>query len=442
MKSKNIDNSGKMGLFSATSVMLGSLLGAAIYILLPDIVEGLGSGMFLAFVIAALPAVFSGIYYIQLNATFPNSGGTYYFAKRLLGKYAGFMSSLFLIFGVTGGVAMLAIGFAQYFSLYFPSIPIVISAVGVLLLFFVINYFGIRIVSRIQNIMVLLILIALLIFIFPGLIYGLGLEVNNEFLPGGGSALFGASVTAFISYGTFVLLSSLGGKIKNPKRNTPIAMGVGILGVIILFAGIAFTATMVAPSEMISQSSTAIPDIASLYLPASLSLFIGISGLLAIATTLNTGIAVVATELQTLGQQKLLPDFFGYTNRKYDTPTNALIFVGLMVLILLLTGLSQEIFMHMIVAGIPVSVFITGVASLRLTKTEEYKYAMFHFPSWILYPSILIGGLLSIGYAIYVYYVYPIIGVLLLIFLFIMTVLYYYRHSVVTKKSGTVDDVK
>ncbi|AXF56770.1 APC family permease [Salicibibacter kimchii] len=435
MKFKYVDNSGKLGLFGALNIMIGSLLGAAIYIMLPDIIEGVGTGMFLAFLIGSLPAVFSGVYYIQLNATFPNSGGTYYFSKRLLGKYAGFIASSFLMFGVIGGVAMLANGFSQYFSLYFPGIPVTIPLVGILLLFIIINIFGIRTVSTLQSIMVLIILSALLIFIVPGLIYGSGVETGNYFLPGGSSALFAASVTAFMSYGTFVLLSSLGGKIKNPKRNTPLAMGIGIIGVTIIFMGVTITATMVAPSEMISQSSTALVDISSLYLPEFVSLFIGFSGLLAIATTLNATVTVGATELQILAQNKHLPNYIGKNHRKYQTPTNALLFTGLSTLILLVTGLSQEILMHITIVGILLSVFITGLASLQLPKTEDYKLAMFHFPSWIFYPSIFIGGLLSLGYSVYIFYAYPIIGALLIIFLFLMNGLHYFRHLVSNKIS-------
>lgn len=431
----------KLGLFSAVNLMIGSLLGAAIYIILPDIVGGVGKGMFLSFILGAIPAIFGGIYYIQLNATFPHSGGTYYFSKRLLGTYGGFTASLCLIFGLLGALAMLANGFAQYFNFYFSNIPITIPLIGILILFFLINVAGLRTVSVLQNIMVMLILSALIILVAPGLwqyFNGHEMTVSNDFLPGGGKALFSASVAAFMSYGTFVFLTSLGGKIQNSKRNTPLAMVIGISTVTILFSIVGFTATAVAPVELISQSSAALPDIGALYLPPILVTFIGISGLFAISTTLNTTFAVISSELQTLGEDGLLPKFFGKTHHKYKTPINSLAFSCFLSIILLLAELSQTIFIHIVICGILLSVFITGIAALRLrTKLpEEFNKAEFHFPKWLLYPSIIIGGLLSLSYSIYVLFAFPIITFLFAIFLAIMNGFYYYLQVARRPKSA------
>ncbi|SHG37560.1 APC family permease [Ornithinibacillus halophilus] len=439
---------GKIGLFGAVNIAIGSLLGAAIYIVLPDMVGEVGSATFLAFLLGALPALFCSVYYIQLNATFPSSGGTYYFSKRLLGPYAGFVASVSLIFGIIGGIAMLAHGFSQYFSIYFPTIPNELVILAVVATFLILNTIGIQTVHVIQSMMVVFILFVMVSFIVPGLVFKVsssGFEAVNEFLPGGGKSLFSASVTAFLAYGTFVFISSLGSKIKNPRRNTPLAMMIALITVILLYMGIAYTATLVAPAEMIRQSTTALPDIAALYLPSFLVPLVGISGLLAIASTLNISFTVVATELQRISEEGYVMKFLAKPHKKYNTPVRSLFVCGTLGLLLVYSGLGPDVFIHIIVSGTLLSTFITAIAALRLkTKAaKEYENALMHIPSWLLYPATIIGGLLSIGYAMYIFYTYPVIGGLFIVSLIVMSGFYFVNQKVnVVAEVKVVEEVK
>lgn len=416
MSKTKVEESGKLGLTQAISLLVGSILGASIYILLPELVGGLGTAIFLAFIIGAIPALFAAFYYMQLNAVFPQSGGAYYFSKRLISPYAGFLSSTFLCFGVIGGNVMLLYTFVNYLSFYIPDLPFLISAISVMAIFFILNYFGINIANSLQTLMVLWIVLALLAFIVPGIFYhvsGSGMETANPFLPGGAGELLAASITAFMGYTSIVQISSIGGKLKNPKKTAPLAIILSLIVAISLFSLVAFTATLVAPSEMIANSSAALPDIALLYLPESLSVFIGISGIFAIITTLNGSLMTIPNELYRLSKDGHVPSIFGFSHKKYKTPVVSLFTFAIGSILLVLFKVPGSILIHMLIVGILLSVTMSGIAAFRLRKKEPKAYAeaSFHLPLWLFYPSTVIGVILGSGYSLFIIYQYPIIGI-------------------------------
>src|SRR5699024_11656644 len=103
-----------MGLIGAVAMLMGAMIGAAVFVLLGPLAKLTGPSLPLAFLLGALPAFFGSAYYIQLGSMFPSSGGTYVYTSRLLNPTSGVFAAFWLLFAGIGSNGLRAFGFLHY----------------------------------------------------------------------------------------------------------------------------------------------------------------------------------------------------------------------------------------------------------------------------------------------------------------------------------------
>src|ERR1700719_708457 len=165
-----------IGLFDGTMIVVGSMIGSGIFIVAADISRQTGSpaGLILTWVLTGLLTVSAALSYGELAALFPHAGGQYIYLREAYSPLWGFLYgwTLFLVIQ-TGTIAAVAVGFARYLGVLFPSIspvtwivpPIALSSkyaislsvqqlVGVLMIVFLpfLTTLGVRLGKLIQNI--------------------------------------------------------------------------------------------------------------------------------------------------------------------------------------------------------------------------------------------------------------------------------------------------
>src|SRR5216684_4499822 len=165
-----------IGLFDGTMIVVGSMIGSGIFIVAADIsrVTGSPGGLLLTWIITGLLTISAALAYGELAALFPHAGGQYVYLREAYSPLWGFLYgwTLFLVIQ-TGTIAAVAVGFARYLGVLFPSIspttwivpPIALSStyaislsvqqlVGVLMIVFLtfLNTLGVRLGKLIQNI--------------------------------------------------------------------------------------------------------------------------------------------------------------------------------------------------------------------------------------------------------------------------------------------------
>src|SRR5699024_1316174 len=158
----------KMGLIGAISTLVGTMVGAAVFVLLGPLVDQTGASLPLAFLLGALPAFFGSAYYIQLGSMFPSSGGTYVYTSRLLNPTSGVLAAFWMLFAGIGANGMLALGFVNYIGFYMGHLPVKSTAILIIIIFVIINLFGIRFSSLLQIYMVIWMVGALVMYIVFG----------------------------------------------------------------------------------------------------------------------------------------------------------------------------------------------------------------------------------------------------------------------------------
>jgi APA family basic amino acid/polyamine antiporter len=117
----------QLGLFDSTMVMVGIVIGSGIFLTTGIMAKTLPSAgwILLAWVVGGLLTMAGALTYAELGAALPEAGGQYVYLREAYGPMAGFLFGwiLFLVY-MTGGIAGLALAFAEYFGYFFPSLSI------------------------------------------------------------------------------------------------------------------------------------------------------------------------------------------------------------------------------------------------------------------------------------------------------------------------------
>jgi APA family basic amino acid/polyamine antiporter len=280
-----------IGLFDGTMIVTGSMIGSGIFIVAADITRQTGSagGLLLTWILTGLLTITAALSYGELAALFPHAGGQYVYLREAFSPLWGFLYgwTLFLVIQ-TGTIAAVAVGFARYLGVLFPSIspnawiipPINFSSrfamslsvqqlVGVLMILFLtfLNTRGVRLGKWIQNVFtsakVLSLLGLILLCLFVGrnasaiadnFTHMWAVRGANPIAPGVGF-LRGILPTVTAASGWFGLILALGvsqvgslfsadawnnigftaAEVKNPKRDVALSMAFGTIIVISLY---------------------------------------------------------------------------------------------------------------------------------------------------------------------------------------------------------------
>src|SRR5882757_7574464 len=192
-----------IGLYDATMIVVGSMIGSGIFIVAADISRQTGSagGLLLTWILTGCLTVVAALSYGELAAMFPHAGGQYVYLREAFSPMWGFLYgwTLFLVIQ-TGTIAAVAVGFARYLGVLYPKVgesqyliePIAISSnyaislstaqlVGILLIILLtfMNTRGLKLGKLVQNTFTTAKLGALFALIVLGIIVGLRLDLAH-----------------------------------------------------------------------------------------------------------------------------------------------------------------------------------------------------------------------------------------------------------------------
>jgi len=293
-----------MGLFSATAIVMGSMIGSGIFIVSADMSRTLGSPALLiaAWLVTAAMTIIGALSYGELAAMMPKAGGQYVYLREALGPIWGFLYgwTLFLVIQ-TGTIAAVGVAFGKFLGVFFPRVSATnwiwhagsgniglntanLVAIVVITLLTVLNTLGVRLGAAVQNVFTSAKVLALLGVVVVGLVaknatamaanFGAGWHnfwANAGLATlhpvsvgaGGPSVLVGAvTVVAVVQVGS--LFSSdawnnvtfTAGEIRNPRRNLPLSLAIGTGVVLLLYVLCNFVYLSVLPLAGSAQAAT------------------------------------------------------------------------------------------------------------------------------------------------------------------------------------------
>ena len=112
-----------LGLFDATTIVAGSMIGSGIFIVTSFMMRDIGSvgWLLVLWILTGLITIFAALSYGELAGMMPNAGGQYVYIQRAFGKLPSFLYG-WTVFSViqTGVIAAVAVAFAKYCGVFFP----------------------------------------------------------------------------------------------------------------------------------------------------------------------------------------------------------------------------------------------------------------------------------------------------------------------------------
>jgi len=242
----------RLGLFDATMIVMGGIIGAGIFTN-PYVVAQQVKTPFLilgAWVVGGLIALAGAFIYAELSSQSSASGGQYVYLRDALHPGFGFLYGWSLLFVIqTGGMAAVALIFANHiFELagrHASDWAAAIVASAALALLTIVNCLGVRAGSITQNIFMILKLVAIAALVAFGLILtpGRGAEtqqfVNSDLGVWSTLIAFGAAlIPAQFAYGGWQTACFVAGEVREPQKNLPRGLLLGVLGVIAVYLSV------------------------------------------------------------------------------------------------------------------------------------------------------------------------------------------------------------
>ncbi|HVP94084.1 MAG TPA: amino acid permease [Methanoregulaceae archaeon] len=330
----------EIGLFGASALGIGAIVGSGIFIV-TGIVAGLaGPAMILSILIAGAIAVFSAMSVAELSAYLPEEGGTYSFARKLISPFTGYIAGWIWVFSNIFVGAAVSLGFAQYFVTIFPAIPVKVIAVIVCFSFLLINYFGVRESTLINNVLVIFKVLILLFFIAFALGY---FKISNftPFAPAGPTGILMGAALIFFAYTGFARVTIMAEEVKDPENTIPrsIYVALGVSTLLYIFVGL--MATGLVGTAVLSHSTSPLAKAISITGSPLATLIISIGAMIATASVLLTTIMGVSRIVFAMGRSDDLPAFAGRLHPRFSTPHYAICMTGAcMIAAILLADLT------------------------------------------------------------------------------------------------------
>ncbi len=351
----------KLGLWACVSIVAGAVIGSSIFMKPATMAAQTGSPLILlaVWIVAGIISLFGGMINAEVGCVLPKTGGQYVYFRHMYGDFFAFLYGWagFIVIN-TASIAAIAFVFAQYME-YFTPLPrlpesteqsvqwvipfigtifplqflgIKAVAIGIIVLITFINYVSLKWGAGVQLFFTVIKVVALLLLV--GAIFFSGEGNVQNFITAAPDANFttwgviagfvAATSGALAAYDGWNNLGFVAGEIKDPKRNIPrgLFIGIGICIVMYVLTNQAYVYML--PVETMRNSSLVASD--------ALNVAMGVTGagliaLLVMLSTLgatNGNILPCARITYAMGEDKRFFSWTGKVHPRFHTPGNAL----------------------------------------------------------------------------------------------------------------------
>ncbi|MCU1568130.1 MAG: amino acid transporter [Pseudarthrobacter sp.] len=209
----------RLGTFDATTIGLGSMLGAGVFVVFAPAAALAGSLLLVSVVIAGAVAYCNAVASAALAAKYPTSGGTYVYGRKQLGEWPGFLAGWGFVTGKTASCAAMALTFGSYAAGSY-AVPVAVAAVVALT---VVNLLGITRTALLTRIL-LCVVLATLVFVAVAAMVGPHPSPAGSAAPGGSGGVLPAAGLLFFAFAGYARIATLGEEVKDPARSIPRAI--------------------------------------------------------------------------------------------------------------------------------------------------------------------------------------------------------------------------
>lgn len=414
----------QLGVVSATALVVSNMIGTGIFATTGFLAGDLGDPLLVLviWVAGALFALVGAFCYSELGVNFPASGGEYVYLTRAYGPTWGFMTGWVSFFaGFSAPIAAAALAFSDYVGHFFPALkqenaPYVIgsgawalklggaqlAASALIALFTVLNFFGVRRVARIQNVLTSAKVLVLVSFVALGFLAGTG-NWDHFTMPAERTsttplaAQFAISLFwIYVSYSGWNAATYVAEELRSPERTLPLALACGTGLVAALYLALNLVFIYAAPLEEM-KGVIAVGALAAsrLFGPGVAGIFSALMAL-SLVSTVNAMVTIGPRVYYAMAKNGAFLAAAAKVDPRWHTPVHAIWMQGLCAMLMTLTPFPQLV----IYIGFTLNFFaVLAVASLFVLRKrpgwQRLRVVDFAFP---LLPAlfILVGGWMTL----------------------------------------------
>lgn len=391
-----------LGLPQILMLGIGGTMGAGVFVLTGHAAGKVGPAVILVFLLAGLQSLPNSLSYAELASSFPIAGGGYAYISKATTGMLPFTVGWVSWFSSMVYAALSAVGAAYSLKIFLPFLPVSLTAVVLIAIFAAISLRGSQEAGRTQVILAVILLTSLALFVILGLVLPGGFTWATFYKEGGFFiqegmldnmvVIFQAITLVNVLFVGYEVIATTAEEAKDPARNIPIAVVGTIFICAAVYCAVAFVALGVVPAEALGGSSTPLSDAASHFLGGWGAPLLGLAGMIATITSLNTALLSSARVALALSRDGYLPPFLSRIHPRFKTPLPAILISGALIALSAVSG--DEVFLSYVSNfGYMFVVFFTNVSVILLrNKFPDHKRA-FRTP-W--YPVTPILGCLGI----------------------------------------------
>ena len=358
----------RLGLFDATMLVMGGIVGSGIFIN-PYVVAGLVHtpalilGAWLAGGAIALAGAFI---YAELADRMPKVGGQYAYIREAYHPLLGFLYGWICLLVIhAGGSAAVAVTFAKYFQVFSRgAIPEKLIAVVVVLVFTVVNCLGVRAGGGVQSVFMLLRIVAIAMIVVCGarlVFWPIGWPPANAAhtawfplldrpLSFDLLTVFGATmIPVLFAYGGFQTSNYVAGEIREPRKNLPKALLLGVMGVIVLYVSANFIYVQALSPAGLAATATPASAVMSRALGSLGGSLIAVAIAISTLGFLSQAMLSYPRVAFAMAEDGVLPGIFARLGSRSRAPVAAIALLGALISATVLLGTYEQILSYVVV---------------------------------------------------------------------------------------------
>ncbi len=378
-----------LSLFDATSIGIGAIIGAGIFVVLGVAVGYAGPAIIISMVVAGIVASFTAFSFAELGSAIPKEGGVYTFAYEVVSPFVGFVVGCLWLFGQMVAGTAISLGFASYFVTIFPWFPLKTTAISVALILTGLNLLGIKQSATINNVLVLTKIGILCLFIGAGA-YQINAQYYSPLAPNGFPGILQGAAFIFFAYLGFGRIAALGEEVKNPTRTLPLSILLALGTSVIIYVLTGFVAVGLQDYRVLAGSGSPLTDAAKAIGNFGIVIAISLGALIATASVLLTNLIGLSRVSFAMARNGQLPKSAAKVHSKLGTP-----YVSVLVMGAVMAVLTYALDLKQTAAIASFSILSTHVIlNYSAIKLRKRKPSLETFKS-PMYPLIPLLGLIS-----------------------------------------------
>ena len=406
----------EIGVFGGVSIIGGIMIGSGIFYLGSYVLQRTGMNCGLAlicWIIAGVISLFGGLCYAELGTAMPKAGGRVVYLNEAYHPVVGFMAGFTdWLIGGPGSIAAVSIAMMTVMKNFvnMSDTGIKVAAIVFIIGLTLINLIGVKSASILQNISMVAKLLPIAVIMAAALAAGhvtpdLSLDSARVYSQTSGSSILSmiavAVVASLWAYEGWTNLNTVAEEIKNPHRNLPLAIIIGIGGITLLYTLFNFAIMKVLPHQvmvdMIENGDLYLgTEVARRVMGTAGVTVVSVGMVLAMFGTTNGMILAQPRMYYAMAKEGHFFKSFAKLHPKHRVPTVPIIVQCILSVILVCIRSLDQLTNLVVVSGMVFSVLVILAVPLLRRKYPniERPYKVWFYPVSVIITALIFTGLL------------------------------------------------